>query len=103
MRSFVNKGGKRYGPVRNRGLCKRVREQIAETQEARAEKAALYAIPVGTRCHVRKEGESQWARHTTRKEVVCRGYVWRNDFCWGFRFAGYEIKVKTGLFSKSPA
>lgn len=87
---------KTYGNVRNRGLCRRVVDQI---HEKKAKKT--YIIPAKTQCEVRQVGTEEWRKHQTKKEVTCHGYLWRDraDFC--FAAEGYEIKVRSGRFRRA--
>jgi hypothetical protein len=88
---------KRYGPVHRRGVSPRILRDIGEVKRKESDHDAVYRVPAGTVCHVRKLGEQNWRPHTTRRPIECRGYLWRNERWYGFSFAGYEIKVLGAL------
>lgn len=84
---------KRYGPVQNRGVCRRVQEQATKARKSREAREASYTVPVGTACHVRRLGETTWRPHVTVKPVVACGYLWRNSTHYGLAWGEWEIKV----------
>ncbi len=84
---------KHYGPVHKRGVTNRVQEQAEEARLRREVRQASRILPAGTVCHVRKCGEKVWRPYRTKKEIICKGYLWRNRTHHGLTWGVYEIKV----------
>ncbi len=84
---------KRYGPVRNRGVW------VPQRKPEKTPKAVLwYVVPAGTDCDVRRLRTKPWRRHTTKREIVCHGFLWRNQTHYGLAQGEYEVRVSVKDF-----
>lgn len=64
-------------------------------------KPRRYLVPAGTACQVRGLTlKGAWRRHTTRKDITCSGYLWRNEKAYGFAQGAYEVMVAVGSFQE---
>ena len=92
---FIRRPKKKYGPIHGRGRAAPFVPDWAKARNAREDKPVeTCVVPAGTRCHVRKLGAKAWRAHRTKREVICKGFLWRNETHYGLQHAGYEVKVK---------
>ena len=66
--------------------CSRVRQQSD----------VEFLIPAGTNCMVRKLGSKEWTEYVSKADVVTYGFLWRNEYCYGFLVEDWEVKVNNG-------
>ena len=80
-----------------------IRNGVKNTQPKKPrrvkKKPGRYLIPAGTVCQVCRSGKTPWINHTTQRDVIAHGFIWRNQTHYGFAVEGYDVKVEVGLFN----
>jgi hypothetical protein len=85
---------KRYGSIKGKG-----RTCWVPWKKEPKRAPMWYSIRAGTPCHVRRIGSDvAWQAHTTKKDIRCHGFLWRNSTHHGFAQGEFEVKVPNGSF-----